>query len=79
VHAYPIGTDGGEFSVLSERVIAGRIVQRVEYASGPVRERFECEDVTYEAEGATPSGFASFDAFLAELIATLGCTTAEGG
>jgi len=79
VHAYPTGTDRGEFSVLSERVIVGRTVQHVEYASGPVRERFECADVRYEAEGATPPGYASFDAFLSELIAALGCATTEGG
>ncbi|MDQ3691653.1 MAG: hypothetical protein M3406_16810 [Chloroflexota bacterium] len=79
VHAFPTGTDGGEFSVLDEHLIAGRTVQRVEYASGPVRDRFECEDVTYEVEGATPPGFASLDAFLLEFIAILGCAAPAGG
>ena len=79
VHAVPTGTDRSEFSVLSERVIAGRLVQHVEYASGLIRERFECDDVTYYADGATPSGFADFEAFLAELIGALGCSTADGG
>jgi hypothetical protein len=75
VHAYPTGGDRGEFSVLGERVIEGRIVQHVEYTTGPIRERFECGDVTYEAEGATPPGFASFEAFVAGLITALGCAT----
>lgn len=75
VHAFPIGTDGGEFSVLEERLVAGRAVQRIEYASGPVRDRFECEDVTYEVEGDTPPGFATIDAFLAEFIPLVGCGT----
>jgi len=73
VHAWPTGTDRGEFSVLSERVVEGRTVRRVEYTSGPVRDRFECGDVTYETEGATPPGFEDFDAFLAEFIAALRC------
>jgi hypothetical protein len=77
VHAFPTGTDGGEFTVLDERLVAGRTVQLVEYASGPVRDRFECDDVTYEVEGATPPGFASFDAFLFEFIAILGCGAPE--
>jgi len=79
VHAYPTGTDDGEFLVLSEHVIAGRTVQRVEYTSGPIRDRFECDDATYEAEGATPPGFTSFEAFLGELVTALGCATSEGG
>jgi len=77
VHAFPTGTDGGEFAVLDERLVAGRTVQRVEYASGPVRDRFECDDATYEVEGGTPPGFASFDAFLFEFIAILGCGAPE--
>lgn len=78
VHALPTDTDRGEYSVLSERVIAGRTVRRVEYESGLIRDRFECEGVTYGAEGATPPGFATFDAFLAEFIPLLGCATSDG-
>lgn len=77
IHAFPTGTDGGEFSVRDERLVAGRTVQRVEYASGPVRDRFGCDDVTYEVEGATPPGFSSIDAFLFEFIAILGCGAPE--
>lgn len=77
VHALPTGTDGGEFSVIDERLIAGRTVEQVEYASGPVRDRFECDDATYEVEGDTPPGFASLDAFLFEFIAILGCGAPE--
>ena len=73
VHAYPTGTPGGDISVLSERLIEGRTVEHVEYSSGPVRDRFDCADATYEAEGSTPPGFGSFDAFLARLIDALGC------
>lgn len=73
VHALPTDTDRGEFSVLSERVIGGQTVLRVEYESGLTRDRFECEGVTYGAEGATPPGFATFDDFLAELIPLVGC------
>ena len=79
VHAFMTGTDGGEFSVLSERVVAGLTVQRVEYASGPVRDRFGCGDVTYEVEGAPPPAFSSMDALLAELIPVLGCVAPTGG
>ena len=77
VHAFPTGTDGGVYSVMDERLVAGRTVLRVEYASGPVRDRFGCDDVTFEVEGATPPGFASFDAFLFEFIAILGCGAPE--
>jgi len=76
VHAYRTGSNRGEFSVIGEEVIAGRTVQRVEYTTGPIREQFECGDVSYEAEGATPTGFASFDAFVAGLITALGCASA---
>lgn len=78
VHALPTGTDGGDFSVRDERLIAGRAVQRVEYASGPIRDRFECAEVTYEVEGATPPGFSTIDVLLAELISVLGCATPSG-
>ncbi|MGH2380716.1 MAG: hypothetical protein ACRDG7_05790, partial [Candidatus Limnocylindria bacterium] len=74
VHAFRTGTDRGDVSVTGGRVVAGTTVQRVEYASGPVRDRFACDDVTYEVEGVTPPGFASFDAFLAELMPLLGCS-----
>jgi hypothetical protein len=74
LHAYPTGTNRGESSVLSGRVIEGHTVQHVQYSTGPVRERFECADVTYEAEGSTPPGFDSFDAFLADLIDALECS-----
>lgn len=77
LHAFPAGRDRGEFSVLDERVVAGRTIQRVEYASGPTRDRFECGNVTYEVEGDTPPGFASTDAFLAEFIALVGCGAPE--
>lgn len=79
VHAWPTGTDRGEFSALRERVVEGRTVRRVEYASGPVRDRFECGDVTYETEGAIPPGFEDFDAFLAEFIAALRCEEIQNG
>ena len=79
VHAFRTGTDGGAFAVVGERLVAGRTVQRVEYASGPVRDRFACEDVTYEIDGATPPGFASVDAFLAEFFPLLGCDGAGNG
>lgn len=79
VHAFATGTDGGEFSVLSERGIAGLTVQRVEYASGPVRDRFGCGDATYEVDGTTPPTFSSMDALLAELIPVLGCVAPTGG
>lgn len=78
VHAFPVGTDGGEFSVLDARVIAGLTVQRVEYASGPVRDRFECADVTYEVEETTPPTFSTRDTLLAELIPVLGCAAPSG-
>lgn len=78
VHAFPTGTDGGEFSVRDERLIAGSTVQRVEYASGPVRDRFECADVTYEVDGATPPTFSTFDALLTELLPILGCDRSSG-
>jgi len=78
LHAFPTGTDRGDFSVIDERVIAGITVQRVEYASGPIRDRFECEGVTYQVDGATPPGFSTMDALLAELIDVLGCATPSG-
>lgn len=78
VRAFPTGTDGGEYAVLDERVIAGRTVQHVEYASGPVRDRFECADGRYEVEGATPPTFSSIDALLAELIPLVGCAPPLG-
>lgn len=74
VHAFPTGTDRGEFSVTGERIVAGITVRQVEYASGPVRDRFACDDATYEVEGATPPGFRTFDEFLNELIPLLGCS-----
>lgn len=76
VHAFRTGTDRGDLSVIDERTVAGIAVQQVEYASGLVRDRFACEDVTYEVEGATPPGFTTFDAFLAELMPLLGCAGA---
>lgn len=79
VHAFRTGTERGDFSVIGERVIAGITVQQVEYASGPVRDRFACEEVTYEVEGATPPGFPSYDAFLSEFITILECATAGDG
>lgn len=78
LHAFPTGTDSGDFSVIDERVIAGITVQRVEYASGPIRDRFECEGVMYQVDGATPPGFSTMDALLAELIDVLGCATPSG-
>jgi hypothetical protein len=73
VHALPTGTDRGDFSVLSERVVESRTIRRVEYASGILRDRFECGDATYEIDQATPPGYEDFDAFLAEFIAALRC------
>ncbi len=79
VHAFRTGTDDGDFSVIDERIVAGHAIQQVEYASGPVRDRFDCEDVTYEVEGATPPGFTTIDELLAELISVLGCASSTGG
>lgn len=73
VHAFRTGTDRGKFSVTAERNVAGVTVQRIEYTSGPVRDRFACEDITYEVEGATLPGFTTVDEFLAELMPLLGC------
>lgn len=78
VHAFPTDTDRGDLSVLDDRVIAGLTVERVEYASGPVRDRFDCADGRYEVEGATPPTFSSIDALLAELIPLLGCAPPSG-
>lgn len=74
VSAVPIGTDGGDFSVLNERLIRGVTVQQVRYPTGPVRDRFDCANATYEAEGATPPGFAQFDDFLLRFIEGLHCS-----
>ena len=75
VYAHRSGTDRGDLSVVDERVLAGITVRTVEYASGPIHERFACGDVTFEAWGATPPGFPSFDAFLTELMPLLGCSS----
>jgi hypothetical protein len=61
--------------VSDERVLADITVRTVEYASGLVRERFACGDVTYEVGGSTPPGFPTLDAFLTELIPLLGCSS----
>lgn len=73
VSAYPADTDNSEFTVLSERQIAGLTVQHVEFRGGPIRDRFACGDVTYFADGAVPPGFEEFDAFLLRLIESLDC------
>lgn len=75
VYAHRTGADRGDFSVIQERVLAGITVRTVEYASGPVRERFGCDGVTYELGGSTPPGFPTFDAFLTELMPLLGCSS----
>lgn len=53
-------------------------VQHVEYASGPVRDRFTCGEVAYEVERATPPSFTTIDELLAELISVLGCASSTG-
>lgn len=73
VSADPAGTDNSEFSVLSERQIAGLTVQRVDYGSGLIRDRFACGDVGYAVDGAVPPGFADFEEFLASFIDELDC------
>jgi hypothetical protein len=78
VHAFRTGADRGDLSLIRERIVAGITVQQVEYASGPVRDRFACEDVTYEVEGATPPGFTTIDELLAEFISVLGCASSAG-
>lgn len=73
VSAHPAGTDNSEFSVLSERQIAGLTVQRVEDTPGLIRDRFSCDDVTYAVDGTVPPGFADMEGFLAALIEALDC------
>jgi hypothetical protein len=75
VDAHATGTDRGDAQVSDERVLADITVRTVEYASGLVRERFACGDVTYEVGGSTPPGFPTLDAFLTELIPLLGCSS----
>ncbi len=76
VYANPVGTDGAEFSVITQRDIEGVTVERVEYASGPVRDRFPCDDLVFETEGAVPPGFDDFDIFLGRFIVVLDCPPA---
>lgn len=78
VHAVPTSSDGGDFTVIDERTIAGHTVQRVEYASGLIRDRFQCGEITYGVEGATPPGFTTLDDFLAEFIGLVGCGSSNG-
>jgi hypothetical protein len=75
VNGVPVHADRSEYSVRDERRIAGVIVQRVEYPGrSDLGEKFQCGDVRYEAYGAVPPGFDSFDDFLAALIPWLGCS-----
>lgn len=73
VHAYDLDVVDGDYVLVHERMVAGIRVETVQYRSGPVRDRFECKGVAYEAEGAAPARFASFDEFLAALIEGLEC------
>lgn len=76
VSALPTGTGRGEFTVISERQLAGIRVQRVQYASSPeLRHRFACAADTFEVRGAVPPGFADMDAFVTAFIRSLGCGT----
>lgn len=77
VYANLVGTDGAEFSVIAQRDIEGVTVERVEYASGPVRDRFPCDDLVFETEGAVPPGFDDFDIFLGRFIVVLDCPPAQ--
>jgi hypothetical protein len=72
VDATPTASHGGEYTVVSERIINGVVVEHVDYGTVD-GESFICRDVRYEARGPTPPGFNDFDEFLAELITALGC------
>lgn len=75
VNALPIGIDGSMFSVRDERSIESVVVRTVYYpSSDEIRHRFECGSAIYEAYGAVPPSFDSFDEFLARFITALGCT-----
>lgn len=73
VSAYPTDIEGHDFTVLDERRLAGLTVQRIEYESGDTRNRFVCHSVAYQAFGAPPPRFATFDEFVEALIPSLGC------
>jgi hypothetical protein len=72
VDATPTASHGGEYTVVSERIINGVVVEHVDYGTVD-GEAFTCRDVRYEARGPTPPGFTDFDQFLSELITALDC------
>lgn len=74
VSGTPLETHGGEFIVKGERVVNGVPVKTVEYPSAQAtREQFACNNVVYEASGAIPPNFATFEVFLSELLDALDC------
>ena len=59
VYAHRTGASRGEFTVIDERFLAGVTVRTVEYTSLPTRDRFACNDFTFEVWGPAPSGSGS--------------------
>ena len=73
VTAQPAGAPLGESSVIDEQDIGGTSVRQVDYPAAGRRSQFDCGDAVFEVYGDTPPGFASMDAFLADLIDGLDC------
>lgn len=66
--------DRSEYSVRDERCIEGVFVQSFQHpTTSEIRNRFTCRKFTYEAYGAVPPGFDTFDGFLSRFIAVLNC------
>ena len=75
VTGHPRDTIAGEFSVISERDVSGVQVREVDYPAAGRRSQFDCDEIRYEVFGAAPPGYDERDAFLADLIGALGCSS----
>ncbi len=77
----PNELDGGEFDVVAERTLAGRLVETIARSDQTVGlyDRFTCGDYTYFVSvdpgprQALPPGFTDNSDFLTQLIEALGC------
>jgi hypothetical protein len=73
LHATPIATHRGEYTVVDERDIRGVNVQHVQYPGGLAAEAFTCHDIRYEERGPAHPAFRDLDQFLGQLITALRC------
>lgn len=73
VNAYPVEPTGQEFTVLGERQVGEVTIRTIQFPASGRRERFECQQITYETYGALPPNFADFDTFVLNLLSALEC------